>query len=76
MAQKLVILGTELKISEDVECHMNRLELRINEITSDNGNSAFRNFRMKERIDFIKQERDVWKRNAEAFKKMYSKLGK
>ena len=76
MAQKLVILGTELKNTESLECHMNRLELRINEITNDKENSVFRNFRMKERIDFIKQERDVWKRNAEAFKKMYSKLGK
>jgi hypothetical protein len=76
MAQKLVILGTELKNTESLECHLNRLELRINEITNDKENDVFRNFRMKERIDFIKQERDVWKRNAETFKKMYSKLGK
>ncbi len=76
MAQKLVILGTELKNTESLECHLNRLELRINEITNDKENDVLRNFRMKERIDFIKQERDVWKRNAETFKKMYSKLGK
>ncbi len=76
MVQKLAILSRELKSDDNLKSQTNDLELRINEITDDNENSIFKNFKLKERIDFIKQERDVWRRNAETYKKKYTILGK
>lgn len=76
MVQKVFILATELKASERVDSHLNGFEFRLNEIT-DVESPIFRDkLKLKNRMEFIKQERDVWKRNSENYKQMYIKIFK
>lgn len=77
MVQTLGLLATKLTQTTDgIENHVENLELRITELLSEQGNIFKHKLKLQERLEFIMQERDVWKRNAETLKKMYEKLGK
>lgn len=76
MVQKVFILATEIKVSEKIDSHHNGFEYRLNEMT-DVESATFRDkLKLQNRLEFIKQERDVWKRNAENYKQMYIKICK
>jgi hypothetical protein len=77
MIQVFVLKAAKLKTAEILDNHFDGFERRILELTSGDSDLPLREkFKLQERIEFIKQERDVWKRNAETFKQMYTKLGK
>lgn len=73
MIQKLGLLATDVKASSDYD--IGSFEFRLSELMNAES-SIFQKFKMQERLEFIKQERDVWKRNADTYKTMYLKLGK
>lgn len=76
MVQKLSLLANTVNTNEKIESHMERLESRITELANENSDFMKTKFKLQERLEFIMQERDVWKRNAETLKAMYSKLVK
>ena len=75
MLQKIVLLATQINQSENIESHVEALELRITELVDENSTFFKNKLKLQERLEFIMQERDVWKRNAETLKRMYAKLG-
>lgn len=75
MIQKLSLLATQVNTSEKIESHMERLESRITELANENSSYVKNKLKLHERLEFIMTERDVWKRNAETLKAMYSKVG-
>jgi chromosome segregation ATPase len=75
MIQKLSLLAATTNSSDKIESHMERLETRITELANENSDYIKNKLKLHERLEFIMQERDVWKRNAETLKAMYSKLG-
>ena len=75
MIQTLVLLATQLP-GDNMESHVVKLELRITELSNENSSYFKNKLKLQERLEFIMQERDVWKRNADTLKKMYAKLGK
>jgi hypothetical protein len=76
MIQTLALLATKLNQSSDgIGNHVENLELRITELLGEQGSMFKNKLKLQERLEFIMQERDVWKRNAETLKKMYEKLG-
>jgi hypothetical protein len=76
MVQQLSLLSTQISKTDRIESHVEALEYRITELTSENSLSFKSKLKLQERLEFIMQERDVWKRNAETLKKMYAKLCK
>jgi chromosome segregation ATPase len=74
MLQSIILLASQLP-TDNLETHVEKLELRITELTNDNSTFFKNKLKLQERLEFIMQERDVWKRNAETLKKMYTKLG-
>jgi DNA repair exonuclease SbcCD ATPase subunit len=75
MIQKLALLAAQINTTEKIESHMEALERRITELVSENSTFFKNKLKLQERLEFIMQERDIWKRNAETLKKMYAKLG-
>jgi chromosome segregation ATPase len=75
MVQTLVLLASQLP-EDNLETHVEKLELRITELSNENSSYFKNKLKLQERLEFIMQERDVWKRNADTLKKMYAKLGK
>jgi hypothetical protein len=78
MIQTLGLLATKMDESskDGIENHLESLEIRITELVSEQGNIFKTKLKLQERLEFIMQERDVWKRNAETIKKLYEKLCK
>ncbi|CAF0737625.1 unnamed protein product [Brachionus calyciflorus] len=76
MVQKQALLASQITAGENIESHVESLELRITELTNENSSFFKNKLKLQERLEFIMQERDVWKRNAETLKKMYAKLVK
>lgn len=76
MVQKLGLLASQITSEDNIENHVEALELRITELTSENSTFFKNKLKLQERLEFIMQERDVWRRNAETLKKMYAKLGR
>lgn len=58
-----------------MESHVEALERRINELSRENSGHFRTKLKLQERLEFIMQERDVWRRNAQTLKNMYAKLG-
>lgn len=76
MVQVFVLKAAKLKSAEILDNQLNGLEERIKELVIGESEMPLKDkFKLQERLEFIKQERDVWKRNAETFKRMYTKLG-
>jgi chaperonin cofactor prefoldin len=75
MLQRLALMATQISATDNIETHMEALELRISELTNENSSFFKNKLKLQERLEFIMQERDVWKRNAETLKRMYAKLG-
>jgi DNA repair exonuclease SbcCD ATPase subunit len=75
MVQTLVLLASQLP-ENNLETHVEKLELRITELSNENSSYFKNKLKLQERLEFIMQERDVWKRNADTLKKMYAKLGR
>lgn len=75
MIQKLALLASQINAEENIGSHIESLELRITELANENSSFFKNKLKVQERLEFIRQERDVWKRNAETLKKMYAKLG-
>jgi hypothetical protein len=75
MIQTLGLLAMKTDDSKDsYENHLENLEIRITELVSEQGNIFKTKLKLQERLEFIMQERDVWKRNAETIKGLYEKL--
>lgn len=75
MIQKLALLATQITSDDNIETHVESLELRVTELSNENSSYFKNKLKLQERLEFIMQERDVWKRNAETLKKMYAQLG-
>lgn len=75
MVQQLSLLSTQISKTDRIESHVEALEYRITELSKENSVNFKTKLKLQERLEFIMQERDVWKRNAETLKKMYAKLG-
>jgi DNA repair exonuclease SbcCD ATPase subunit len=75
MIQTLVLLASQLP-ENNLENHCEKLEMRVTELSNENSSYFKNKLKLQERLEFIMQERDVWKRNADTLKKMYAKLGK
>lgn len=75
MLQTIILLANELP-EANLENHVEKLEMRITELSNENSSYFKHKLKLQERLEFIMQERDVWKRNADTLKKMYAKLGK
>ena len=76
MLQTLALLAEKLnKPNDGIINHVENLELRITELLNEQGSMFKNKLKLQERLEFIMQERDVWKRNAETIKTMYEKLG-
>jgi chromosome segregation ATPase len=76
MLQTIALLAEKLnKPNDGIVNHVENLELRITELLSEQGSMFKNKLKLQERLEFIMQERDVWKRNAQTIKKMYEKLG-
>jgi hypothetical protein len=75
MVQQLALLSTQISKTDRIESHVEALEYRITELSKENSVNFKTKLKLQERLEFIMQERDVWKRNAETLKKMYAKLG-
>ena len=76
MVQRLALLAMQVNSTDNIESHMEILEQRISELSNENSTFFKNKLKLQERLEFIMQERDVWRRNAETLKKMYAKLGK
>lgn len=75
MVQKMALLASQISTEEHMDNHVESLELRITELVTENSTFFKNRLKLQERLEFMRQERDVWKRNAETLKKMYAKLG-
>lgn len=58
-----------------MENHVEALERRICELSRENSGHFRTKLKLQERLEFIMQERDVWRRNAQTLKNMYAKIG-
>ena len=76
MVQKMALMAATISTTDNIESHCEALEFRITELTNENSSFFKNKLKLQERLEFIMQERDVWKRNAETLKRMYAKLGK
>jgi len=79
MLQTIALKAIEISRckTQDSESDEDDLEFRINELVNLKSNTFINNkVKLKDRLDFLMQERDVWKRNAETLKKMHEKLAK
>jgi chromosome segregation ATPase len=77
MINRLSLLATEVSATErSTDVHrLGALEYRITELSNEKSSFFKDKLKLQQRLEFILQERDVWKRNAETLKKMYAKLG-
>jgi chromosome segregation ATPase len=75
MVQKMALMAATISSTDNIESHCEALEVRITELTNENSSFFKNKLKLQERLEFIMQERDVWKRNAETLKRMYAKLG-
>ena len=76
MLQKMALMAATISTTDNIETHCEALEFRITELTNEKSSFFKNKLKLQERLEFIMQERDVWKRNAETLKRMYAKLGK
>jgi hypothetical protein len=70
----LLAIKTNENSKDGYENHLENLEIRITELVSEQGYIFKTKLKLQERLEFIMQERDVWKRNAETIKALYEKL--
>lgn len=76
MIQKLALKATKIKSRDELKKEMDSIEYKMNELINVDSGMFKEKFKLQDRLEFIKLERDFWKRNAESFKKMHDKLVK